>query len=120
MQREPRLGPECRAMSVVYNLTAAGSSMLAAPEGQSDFPLEYRRLLGLINAGGHVEELRGRLRPFTDQMIGDWLKELQNLKVIAAQPAGKVEDFTFTGRKAPRRPALLDEASRRLATPASA
>ena len=102
-------------MSLVYNLTPAGSSMLSAPEGQSDFPLEYRRLLGLINAGGHVDVLRGRLRRFTDQMIDDWLKELQDLKVIDAQPAGKLEDFTFTGRKAPRLPALLDEDSRRLA-----
>ena len=86
-------------MSLVYNLTAAGSSMLTAPEGHSDFPLEYRRLLGLINAGGHVDVLRGRLRRFTDQMIDDWLKELQDLRVIAAQPAGKLEDFTFTGRR---------------------
>src|SRR5258708_15852354 len=108
-------GPQCRAMSLVYNLTAAGSSMMSAQESQSDFPLEYRRLLGRINAGGHIDVLRGRLRRFTDQMIDDWLKELQALKVINAQPAGKLEDFTFTGRKAPRLPALLDEDSRRLA-----
>src|SRR5438874_10339532 len=108
-------GPQFRAMSVVYSLTAAGSSMMSAQQGQSDFPLEYRRLLGLINAGGHIDVLRGRLRRFTDQMIDDWLKELQDQKMLESNPAGKLEDFTFTGRKAPRLPALLDEDSRRLA-----
>jgi len=102
-------------MPVVYNLTAAGSAAAAHKDGWSDFPLEYRRLLGLINAGGHIDVLRGRLRRFTDQMIDDWLRELQDLNMIEAQAAGKLEDFTFTGRKAPRLPAMLDEDSRLLA-----
>src|SRR5436190_18884658 len=102
-------------MSVVYTVTAVGAQALDPKEGRTDIPLEYRRLLSLISAGGHIDVLRGRLRRFTDQMIDDWLKELQDLKVIDAQPAGKLEDFTFTGRKAPRLPALLDEDSRRLA-----
>src|SRR5258708_34586302 len=89
-------GPQFRAMSVVYNLTAAGRGMMSAQESQSDFPLEYRRLLGLINAGGHIDVLRGRLRRFTDQMIADWLKELQDLKGIDPQPAGNARDFPFT------------------------
>ena len=102
-------------MPFVYNLTAAGSAAAAHKDGWSDFPLEYRRLLGLINAGGHIDVLRGRLRRFTDQMIDDWLRELQDLNMIEGQPAGKLEDFTFTGRKAPRLPAMLDEDSRQLA-----
>ena len=100
-------------MSLVYHLTAAGAS--STRDTHSDFPLEYRRLLGLISAGGHIDVLRGRLRRFTDQMIDDWLKELQDLKLVESQPAGKLEDFTFTGRRAPRLPELLDEDSRHLA-----
>jgi CheY-like chemotaxis protein len=102
-------------MPLVYNLTAAGTDTASAKDGQTDFPLEYRRLLGLISAGGHIDVLRGRLRHFTDQMIDDWLKELQDLQMIEVKPAGKLEDFTFTGRRPPRLPALLDEDSRRLA-----
>jgi len=101
------------AVSVVYNLTPAAAAAISAP--QTDFPLEYRRLLGLVSAGGHIDVLRGRLRRFTDQMIDDWLKELQDLKMVEAQPAGKLEDFTFTGRRAPRLPDLLDEDKRMLA-----
>jgi CheY-like chemotaxis protein len=81
----------------------------------ADLPLEYRRLLGLISAGGHLDVLRGRLRRFTDQMLDDWLKELQELELIEARPADKLEDFTFTGRRAPRLPDLLEEDRRSLA-----
>jgi CheY-like chemotaxis protein len=102
-------------MTLVYSLTAAGTQAASAEDGTADVPAEYRRLLRLISAGGHIDVLRGRLRRFTDQMIDDWLKELQELKMIAANAAGKLEDFTFTGRRAPRLPALLDEDSRRLA-----
>jgi len=102
-------------MSLVYSLTTYGSSTLSAQEGEAAVPLEYRRLLGLINAGGHIDVLRGRLRRFTDQMIDEWLRELQDLKLIEAKPADKLDDFTFTGRRPPRLPALLDEDSKRLA-----
>jgi CheY-like chemotaxis protein len=101
-------------MSVVYNLTPSGAAA-ASGANKAGIPLEYRRLLGLIGAGGHIDVLRGRLRRFTDRMIDDWLKELQELKLIEAQEAGNLEDFTFTGRKAPRLPELLDEDKRRLA-----
>ena len=99
-------------MSVVYSLTAAGTQAIAAKD---TVPLEYRRLLRLINAGGHVEVLRGRLRHFPDRLIDDWLKELVDLKMVEAKPAGKLEDFTFTGRKAPRLPVPPDEDSKVLA-----
>ncbi len=102
-------------MTLVYSLTEAGSQAASASEGHSSVPLEYRRLLRLISAGGHIDVLRGRLRRFTNQMIDDWLKELVDQKMLVAKPAEKLEDFTFTGRKAPRLPALLDEDSRRLA-----
>jgi CheY-like chemotaxis protein len=103
------------AMTLVYSLTAAGTEAASAQDGQTEVPAEYRRLLRLVSAGGHIDVLRGRLRRFTDQMIDDWLKELQDIKMIESKPAGKLEDFTFTGRRAPRLPALLDEDSRRLA-----
>ncbi|MBV9190254.1 MAG: response regulator [Betaproteobacteria bacterium] len=102
-------------MTVVYSLTEPGAAAAQAADGETEVPLEYRRLLRLINAGGHIDVLRGRLRRFTDQMIDDWLRELQDQKMIESAPAGKLEDFTFTGRKAPRLPQLLDEDSRRLA-----
>lgn len=100
-------------MSLIYSLTAAGAAAVAAKDSDTDFPLEYRRILGLIGTGTHVDVLRGRLRRFPDGLIDDWLKELQDLKMIDAQPAGELEDFTFTGRPARLTP-LLDEDRRHL------
>ena len=100
-------------MSVVYSLTAAGSEAVSTK--QADFPLEYRRLLGLISAGGHIDVLRGRLRHFPDRMIEDWLKELEDQKLVESKPADKLDDFTFTGRRAPRLPDPPDEDKKQLA-----
>ena len=102
-------------MTAVYNLTADGSEAVVARDGRAGVPLEYRRLLRLINAGGHIDVLRGRLRHFPDRLIDDWLKELVDLKMVETRPAGKLDDFTFTGRKAPRLPVPLDEDSKALA-----
>jgi len=79
-------------MPLVYYLTAAGQEALSVPVREEqvfplevNFPLEYRRLLGMIEVGGHEEVLRGRLRRFPDQLIGEWLKELEDLKMIEGQ-----------------------------------
>ena len=102
-------------MARVYALTAAGKEALAAKE-ESSLPLEYRRLLSLIESGGHKDVLRGRLRRFPDRMIEEWLAELEKLKMIEPrQTASKTADITFTGGREPPLPPLADEDSKRLA-----
>jgi len=102
-------------MTVVYHLTAAGSEAIVAKDGHTEVPLAYRRLLGLINASGHVDVLRGRLRRFPDRLIDDWLKELVDLKMVDVRPAGKLVEITFTGYRAPKLPPLPDEDSKHVA-----
>ncbi len=105
----------------VFVLTAAGQEALSAKDlGSADFPLEvdfpndYRRLLAMIEVGGHIEVLRGRLRRFPDQLITDWLAELQDLKLIESRPAGDLDAITFTGAPLPLLPPLSDEDRKRL------
>jgi CheY-like chemotaxis protein len=102
-------------MALAYRLTAAGKQAASAKEGESTLPLEYRRLLGLVEVGGHVDVIRGRLRRFPDRLIEEWLKELVELKMIEAQAAGKLDDFTFSGQRVPLLPPLVDEDRKRLA-----
>lgn len=109
------------ATPLVYSLTAAGQEALSANEvGDSEFPLEvdfpsdYRRLLAMIEVGGHIEVLRGRLRRFPDQLIGEWLKELEDLKLIESREAGELDAITFTGARLPPLPPLSDEDRKRL------
>lgn len=106
---------------VVYALTAAGQESLSSAEvGQGDFPLEvdfpsdYRRLLAMIEVGGHIEVLRGRLRRFPDELIDDWLKELEDLGLVETHDAGDLEAITFTGAALPLLPPLSDEDRKRL------
>jgi CheY-like chemotaxis protein len=101
--------------ALVYQLTDAGKRAASAKEGESSIPLEYRRLLALIEVGGHVEVIRGRLRRFPDRLIEEWLKELLELKMIEGSSEDELEDFTFTGQRVPLLPPLADEDSKRLA-----
>jgi CheY-like chemotaxis protein len=102
-------------MALIYYLTPRGKDAASASDGESKLPLEYRRLLGLIQSEGHIDVIRGRLRRFSDLMIDEWLKELEDLKMIESALPGKNEDITFTGRRPPPLPPLADEDSKSLA-----
>ncbi|MEW6691051.1 MAG: response regulator [Pseudomonadota bacterium] len=109
------------ARPLVYSLTAAGQEALSsAPVGETDFPFEvdfpsdYRRLLAMIEVGGHIEVLRGRLRRFPDQLIDEWLKELEELKMVESHEAGDLDAITFSGAALPLLPPLSDEDRKRL------
>ncbi len=101
--------------ALVYYLTGTGREAMSAKEGDSKLPHDYKRLLSLIELEGHIEVLRGRLRRFPDRLIDEWLKELEDLKLVSSRPAGDLDDFTFTGRPLPLQPAMSDEDSKRLA-----
>jgi two-component system phosphate regulon response regulator PhoB len=108
-------------MPLVYALTTAGQEAISTQDvGETDFPLEvdfpsdYRRLLAMIEVGGHIEVIRGRLRRFPDQLIDDWLKELEDLKMVESREAGELDAITFTGARLPLLPPLSDEDRKRL------
>ena len=101
-------------MPLVYYLTSAGKGAIGTKDGDAKLPLEYRRILGMVDAEGHIDVIRGRLRRFSDRLIHEWLKELEELKLIESGLPGKEEDITFTGLR-PFLPPLADEDSMRLA-----
>ena len=102
-------------MALVYTLTAAGKESLRVKHGEENLPLEYRRLLALIEVGGHVDVIRGRLRRFPDQLIREWLKELEDLKLIAPSAPAPLSEFSFSGQRVPLLPPIPDEDRLRLA-----
>jgi CheY-like chemotaxis protein len=103
-------------MPLVYYLTTAGKDAVAAKDGQpAKLPLDYRRILGMIESEGHIDVIRGRLRRFSDRLIQEWLKELEDLKLVESALPGKEDDITFTGLRRPDLPPLADEDSMRLA-----
>jgi len=102
-------------MTLVYALTELGQDTLTTDASKGNLPQDYRRLLGMIEVGGHVDVLRGRLRRFPDQLIQEWLKELADLKLVESHEAGELDAITFTGTPLPPQPPLTDEDRKRLA-----
>ena len=103
-------------MALVYHLTTAGKDAVSGKDGEATLlPLEYRRLLGMIEIGGHLDVIRGRLRRFPDRLIEEWLRELVDLNMIEPGPESALDDFTFSGQRVPLLPPLADEDSKRLA-----
>jgi len=101
-------------MPLVYTLTALGQDTLSIDALKGNLPQDYRRLLGLVEVGGHEEVIRGRMRRFPDQLIGEWLKELEQLKMVESREAGDLDAITFTGARLPLLPPLTDDDRKRL------
>jgi CheY-like chemotaxis protein len=102
-------------MPLVYTLTELGQDTLTTDSVKSNLPQDYRRLLAMIEVGGHIEVLRGRLRRFPDRLIDEWLQELVQLKMIDSHEAGDLDAITFTGARLPLQPPLTDDDRKRLA-----
>src|SRR3990172_4292022 len=102
-------------MPLVYTLTALGQETLTTDASKGNLPQDYRRLLGLVEVGGHEEVIRGRMRRFPDRLIQEWLKELEDLKLLESHEAGELDAITFTGAPLPLLPPLTDEDRKRLA-----
>jgi CheY-like chemotaxis protein len=102
-------------MPLVYTLTELGQDTLTTDSVKSNLPQDYRRLLAMIEVGGHIDVLRGRLRRFPDRLIDEWLQELVQLKMIDSHEAGDLDAITFTGARLPLQPPLTDDDRKRLA-----
>src|SRR5262245_3974322 len=101
-------------MPLVYSLTELGQDTLSVDAHKGNLPQDYRRLLGMIEVGGHEEVIRGRMRRFPEQLIKEWLKELEELKMVESREAGELDAITFTGVPLPLQPPLSDEDRKRL------
>jgi len=101
-------------MDRTYFLTPSGRSALWAKDTGS-VPLEYKRMLAAVEFQGHSEVIRSRLRRFSDELITEWLQELEDLGLIDYRAAEPLEEITFTGKRPPSLPPLLDVDSLHLA-----
>lgn len=81
-------------------------------------PRDYRRILGLIENEAHSDVIRGYLRRYPDELIFEWLSELEDLGLVESSPDAALHDLDFTPRPAP--PEMLAEDSERLAEDARA
>src|SRR5438132_10567659 len=64
-----------------YRLTSEGRSLWSRRE-QMKLPLDYRRILGLVDFTGHPEVIHSYLARYPRQLVDEWLSEFEALRLI--------------------------------------
>ena len=77
-----------------YGITPSGKD--ARTSEDTAIPADYRRLLALIGDNTHFNVIRGRLREYPDQLLEEWLAELEEIGFIETLPAASGADLDFT------------------------
>lgn len=79
----------------IYRRTEAGRK--AWEERNPGLSVQCRRILGMIAEDTHPDSIRAVLREFTDAQIGNWLGQLETLRLLESSPAAPDSDLDFTG-----------------------
>ena len=78
---------------MTYRRTTSGEAALRSMD--TAIPVDYRRILCLIDGDTHANVVRGRLRQYSDALIADWLAELEEIGFIESTGAGDTYDLDF-------------------------
>jgi CheY-like chemotaxis protein len=78
----------------IYRRQPAGYRVLTNPDRTN--PLEYQRILSLIDEDTHTDVVRGCLRQFPDGLLADWLAELEELGYLSSTAADSTQSLDFT------------------------
>lgn len=81
---------------VIYRRTEAGAAVAATED--PEIPAEYRRILRFLEVEAHTIHLRQFLRGSSDELIRQWLAELEELELIESIPAPAEQDLDLTDR----------------------
>src|SRR5256886_17470303 len=76
-------------------------------------PAEYRRILWLIETEAHVDVVRGCLREYPDELLDEWLGELEELDLLRSKQTVVEYDLDLSVADAKAR-ALVEEDTVRL------
>jgi CheY-like chemotaxis protein len=97
-----------------FRITASGKD--ARTSEDTAIPTDYRRLLALIGDSTHFNVIRGRLRQHPDQLLEEWLAELEEIGFIETLPTGSEADLDFTDllKTKPAAPGVLPHDDERL------
>ena len=80
-------------LEATYRRTASGDEALRSVDDA--IPVDYRRILCLIEGNTHANVVRGRLRQYSDALIADWLAELEEIGFIESTAAADAYDLDF-------------------------
>jgi len=78
---------------MIYRRTASGDEALHSVD--DSIPVDYRRILCLVNEATHLDVIRGRLRQYSDGLIADWVAELIEIGFIESAGESATYDLDF-------------------------
>lgn len=78
----------------IYRRKPAGQQILTNPD--RTYPLEYQRILALIDQDTHTDVVRGCLRQFPDTLLADWLAEMEELGYLSSTAADSTQSLDFS------------------------
>jgi CheY-like chemotaxis protein len=97
--------------SRIYRMSPSGRR--AWEKEDPAVPAAFRRILGMLETETHIDVVRGHLRRYPDQLIFEWLAELEELGLAESRPDKTAHDLDFTGTF--KLPKLIAEDQARLA-----
>ena len=80
-------------LDATYRRTEAGDEALRSVD--TAIPVDYRRILCVVEGDTHTNVIRGRLRRYRDTLIDAWLAELEELGFIESARASAAYDLDF-------------------------
>lgn len=81
--------------SRIYRMSTSGRR--AWEKEDLTVPAAFRRILGMLDTETHIDVMRGYLRRYPDQLILEWLAELEELGLVESRPDKAAHDLDFTG-----------------------
>jgi|1185.fasta_scaffold18309_2 CheY-like chemotaxis protein len=92
-----------------YRLTAEGRSLWSRRE-KVRLPLDYRRILGIVDFDGHREVIASHLARFPKERVEEWLDEFEGLNLI--EPGELPEEKTLPQLAEEKSPPPIEEEDR--------
>ena len=80
-------------LDMTFRRTTSGTTALRSID--TAIPVDYRRILCVIDGDTHANVVRGRLRQYSDALISDWLGELEEIGFIESIGTGDAYDLDF-------------------------
>jgi len=81
---------------LMYRRTEAGAAIAASED--PEIPAEYQRILRFLEVESHAMMVRKFLRGQPEEVVTQWLAELEDLELIESQPATPEQDPEYTDR----------------------
>jgi CheY-like chemotaxis protein len=96
---------------LTYRLTEAGHKAWESQD--TAIPSEYRRILWLLETEAHTDVVRGCLRQYSDELLYEWLAELEEIGLLEPVETVATYDLDFSVPTVKQAP-LLEEDTLRL------